>query len=277
MEQRESSFSFSDPRIQREHEEIQNRFSKIVFNRTEAEHFHNSYERERQLLDCIRNGDQEGLNRCWQESDPAEHADSYGTLAAANKAKSFHNLCVVAVSLASRAAIEGGVAPEIAFSLCDSYIQRIEEIRDYRYIQGIIWCAESDFAELVAREKGETGGADTAAGFYVTRCKDYINAHLHGKITVREIAAHLHVNANYLSGLFHQEEGCTILQYIQKCKVERIKNMLAYSEYTYDQIAAYLGYSSPSSMNAHFKKITGQTLHEYRRSRYSVRHEFTSK
>lgn len=273
-----TEYGWNDPHIQQEHEKIRKRFSKIVFSRTEVENFHNSYENERKLLECIRNGDMEGLKACWNEtSNPKARPESYGKLAAADNMRDVKNLCIVAVTLASRASIEGGTAPELAFSLCDSYIQRLEEIDSSWYLMGIVWYAELDFTDLVIKAQERTNGNSEGANYYVTRCKDYIMAHLHGKITVAEIADHLHVNANYLSGLFSKAEGCTILSYIQKNKIELVKNLLTWSDYSYDQIAAYLGYSSQSNMNAHFKKLTGMTLSEYRKSRYSARYEFTTK
>lgn len=272
-----TEYTLNDPHVIAQHEEIQKRFSKIVFKRTEISQFHNSYENERQLLQCIRSGNRKGLQECWENSsNPKARPEQYGTLAAANNLRNVRNLSIVAIALASRAAINGGVAPELAFSLCDSYIQRIEELNDSRYIMGIVWYAESDFTEMVAKAANESRSNNSNASYYVTRCKDYIMAHLHDRITVSEIAESLHLNANYLSGLFHQTEGCTILAYIQQQKAELICNMLTYSDYSYDQIAAYLGYSSASNMNTHFKKITGMTLHEFRQSRYSTKHEFTS-
>lgn len=48
-----------------------------------------------------------------------------------------------------------------------------------------------------------------------------------------------------------------------------VKNLLIYSQYSYIEIASYLGFSSQSYLGQQFKKLTGFTLKEYR-DRYGV-------
>lgn len=58
--------------------------------------------------------------------------------------------------------------------------------------------------------------------------------------------------------------GISLSRYILREKIERAKNLLTYSEYSYIEIATYLGFSSQSHLGAQFKKITGFTLLQYR-------------
>lgn len=80
-----------------------------------------------------------------------------------------------------------------------------------------------------------------------------------------DIAQHLCLNANYLSGLFHEYEGITLKAYIQQEKTKLAKNLLTYSHYTYSEIAAYLGYSSQSHFGKCFRQNTELTPGEYRK------------
>ena len=57
-----------------------------------------------------------------------------------------------------------------------------------------------------------------------------------------------------------RESPCPVIRE----KIERAKNLLTYSEYSYIEIATYLGFSSQSHLGAQFKKITGFTLLQYR-------------
>lgn len=99
---------------------------------------------------------------------------------------------------------------------------------------------------------------------WVEQSKDYIFKHLHEKIRIQDIAEYLHLNANYLSELFRQCENVTLTDFILQEKVKLTRNLLAYSPYSYIEIATYLGFSSQSRLGKVFKKYTGMTLRQYR-------------
>lgn len=182
------------------------------------------------------------------------------------------NLGIVLVTLASRAAIEGGLMPEIAFSLSGSYIRKLEKAYTPEAAYQLGRQAEYRYALLVneIKEKKVHKEKLSVADSRISLCKDYIFAHLHGKITTAEIAKALYMNPNYLSGLFKREEGITIGQYILQEKIKLVKNMLVYSRYSYIEIANYLGFCSQSHLGEQFKKATGITLHQYR-EKYGVK------
>ena len=96
------------------------------------------------------------------------------------------------------------------------------------------------------------------------RAKDYIFAHLHGKITLSETADALHVNQNYLSELFSRTEGTSFTAFVTREKLRLARRMLIYSNYSYIDIANYLGFSSQSHLGKLFKERYGKTLKEYR-------------
>jgi AraC family transcriptional regulator len=81
------------------------------------------------------------------------------------------------------------------------------------------------------------------------------------------LAEELHYDYNYLSTLFSSLEGITLEQYIIRQKIERAKELLFYDELTLSQIADKLDYSSVAHLSAQFKKITGLTPSELKKSR----------
>jgi AraC family transcriptional regulator len=83
------------------------------------------------------------------------------------------------------------------------------------------------------------------------------------------LAEELHYEYNYLSTLFSSLEGITLEQYIIRQKIERAKELLFYDELTLSQIADKLGYSSVAHLSAQFKKITGLTPSDLKKSRGS--------
>jgi YesN/AraC family two-component response regulator len=83
----------------------------------------------------------------------------------------------------------------------------------------------------------------------------------------RFLSDEMHYEYNYLSNLFSSVEGITLEQYIIRQKIERVKELLFYDELNLSQIAHKLGYSSVAHLSAQFKKITGFTPSEMKKSR----------
>jgi AraC family transcriptional regulator len=71
---------------------------------------------------------------------------------------------------------------------------------------------------------------------------------------------------SYLSNLFSSETGQTIEQYIIAQKVEKVKEWLSYNELTLSEIAWRLSYSSTAHLSNQFKKVTGMTPGEFKKS-----------
>lgn len=80
-------------------------------------------------------------------------------------------------------------------------------------------------------------------------------------------AEELQYEYSYLSSLFSSVEGITLEQYIIRQKIERVKELLFYDELTLSQIADRLGYSSVAHLSSQFKKVTGFTASELKKSR----------
>jgi AraC-like DNA-binding protein len=240
---------------------VNENFTSMVYRNQENNNFHNSYEREQILMSCIENGDLAGLEEYWKTE---VYVASYGVMGK-NPLRSAKNLCIAVITLASRAAIKGGVHPEVAFSLCDCYVLKIEECPDTKRCGQLTLRAERNFTGLVASAKIKYHTPEaTVESPHITHCKNHIMKHLHEKLTVKGIAEALFLNPNYLNDLFRKHEGITVLQYIIQEKIKLAQNMLMYSNRDYNDIATSLGFSSHSHMNMHFKKFTGLTIGKYR-------------
>ncbi|MEZ4947282.1 MAG: AraC family transcriptional regulator [Cyclobacteriaceae bacterium] len=77
----------------------------------------------------------------------------------------------------------------------------------------------------------------------------------------------LNYEYNYLSTLFSSVVGITLEQYIIRQKIERVKELLFYDELSLSEIAYKLGYSSVAHLSGQFKKVTGLTPSELKKSR----------
>ena len=208
----------------------------------------------------IESGDLAQLERSLSEDYPGE----VGTLSE-DPLRHAKNRGIVVVTLASRAAMRGGVVPEEAYSLSDSYIQKIEKCRDIPAVFHLFYAAEYEYARMVKELKEQKEGTlEKDKNPHINKCKDYIFSHLHGRISVQEIADALGLNAAYLSELFHECEKVTLTEYIRREKINLAKNLLIYSRYSYSEISTYLGFSSQSHLGKYFKSSTGMTMRQYR-------------
>jgi AraC family transcriptional regulator len=67
-----------------------------------------------------------------------------------------------------------------------------------------------------------------------------------------------------LSKLFSSIENTTIEKYFIAQKIEKVKELLVYGEFTLSQIANLLGYSSVQHISNQFKQVTGLTPSSFR-------------
>lgn len=228
--------------------------SQTIFQHQEGELPHNPYDQEKRELDSIRKGDREMLSQSLQETYQGE----VGRLSK-DDLRQAKNIAICVIVLASRAAIEGGMLPEEAFSMVDAYILKVEEMNNIIKVDAMMRQAEYDFTDHVhsihrSKKKNEI----------IERTKNYIFQHLHNKIIIGEIGHEMGVSTTYLSELFHKIEGVTIQRYIRREKIRLAENLLRYSEYTVQEIALYLSFCSQSHFGQIFKDEVGMTPSKYR-------------
>lgn len=247
--------------------ELEKDHTAYTFKNREFSKLHNPYDQELREFTSIENGNMEELQKSLSEDYPGEVG-----LLAKTPLRHMKNRGIVVIALACRAAIRGGILPETAYSLSDSYIQKVEDCSDIPTILHLFHSAEYQYARMVHDYKNKNSVLqEPQPNRYTEECKTYIFSHLHEKICIRDIASKLGIHANYLSELFHEHEGITVTAYIQNEKIKLAKNLLTYSKYTYSEIAAYLGYSSQSHLGKQFKHHTGMTMYQYR-NKYGARY-----
>jgi len=80
----------------------------------------------------------------------------------------------------------------------------------------------------------------------------------------------------YLSRLFSTVEGRTIENYILSQKIEKVKELLTYGEYSLSEIAFQMNYSSSAYLSAQFKKITGMSPSAFKKLQIQERQSLDS-
>lgn len=98
----------------------------------------------------------------------------------------------------------------------------------------------------------------------VEKAKTFIAESISDPITVKEVADHVCLSAEYFTKLFKKETGQNIKEYITLTKIEAAKDMLEHSTMSVGMVALELGYTNFSHFSQVFKKYEDMTPSEYR-------------
>jgi two-component system, response regulator YesN len=91
----------------------------------------------------------------------------------------------------------------------------------------------------------------------ILKAQEYVKNHIGEKISLTEVAAHLHLNSSYFSRMYKKETGEGFIEYVTKVKMEKALELLEQSIRSVEQIAYELGFESKSYFLKTFKKYYG--------------------
>ena len=118
--------------------------------------------------------------------------------------------------------------------------------------------------------------AESLSSLNVARIRAYIQENI-AEVSRGSIAEHFHFSPNYLSKLFRNVEGVSLIHYIQNQRMERAKDLLANSDQTISEIALEIGYPNFSHFSKRFRDFIGCSPNEYRRKARSAGQKGSSK
>lgn len=96
--------------------------------------------------------------------------------------------------------------------------------------------------------------------------KKFINDNIEFDINVPDASAYCYLSTKQLTRLFREYEGITPAGYIQKQKISYIEALLTESTLSLREISERMHFSSEYYFNTFFKKHSGMTPGEYRKS-----------
>ena len=166
---------------------------------------------------------------------------------------------IVFISLVCRAAIEGGLSPETAYSLGDSYIQSAENSRTYDEISGIPLLMYDDFIHRVHKVR-----QNPRLSAPIAQCQDYIEMHPEDKIRAKDLAALVGYTEYYLTHKFKEETGVSVNDYVKKVKIDRAQILLRSTDLSVQELSDRFCFSSRNYFSRVFSEIVGCSPLEYR-------------
>ena len=95
---------------------------------------------------------------------------------------------------------------------------------------------------------------------------EHMQAHITENLSLEEICNHFFIGKSQLSSMFHERTGESPMQFYADLKVAEAKKLLREDNLSVSQITDILGYSGIHNFSRAFKKATGFSPTEYKKS-----------
>ncbi|MCH3961646.1 MAG: AraC family transcriptional regulator [Solobacterium sp.] len=220
-------------------------------------HHEHVWDTEQALLSMVREG-----NLNYRQALTASRSISNGVpVKGKDPLRQAKTSIIVFISLVTRAAIDGGLSPDEAYSLGDSYINTVESSQNKAELDQLTLAIYDDFIHRVHDHKKRPGISPK-----IQECCDYIELHSEEKITMDTLSKRTGYTKYYLSKRFKAETGMLINDYIRNAKLSQAKLLLLHSPMSLQEISDHLSFSSRNYFANIFHEAVGMTPTEYRNS-----------
>jgi len=98
----------------------------------------------------------------------------------------------------------------------------------------------------------------------VNKAISFIDDNYGNNISLEDVADNLIISKYYLSSVFKKETGINMSFYINKVRIEKAKQLMRTSNAKIKEIYDVVGFSNQQYFSKVFKKISGQTIMEYK-------------
>ncbi len=210
-------------------------------------------EKEQELIAAVRKGDRDTSYRLLNEL-LADIIQKYPNDPREVKARLLELIVVL-----SRAAIEGGANLKMLLSLNSQYLEELNKIESIE--DQCLWILKvtQKFVDCV----GDSGDIKNLQ--VIQKAAEYMRDNFNKKLTIDDISQAVYLSPCYLSKIFKQELGCTIMEFLTKVRIDEAKKLLRNPRYNIMQVANLIGFDDPSYFTKVFKKSEGITPSQYKR------------
>lgn len=228
---------------------------EVPFQNYTIKNIENSNIIEETLLNIVRNGDVDSANSIDFQQLSSQHL--------IYRNNSFTNMktnLMIFDALCNREAIKAGIDQMLAYKISNNLKFHISKISVSSEIKNVAHKILLTYAKAVK---------EYTLGNYSSNIRKiilYIRKNLTNRISLDDIAKELFITKEHLSRLFKKEMGLTISEYIINTKISEAKNLLKQTDYNILDIAVLLNFANSSHFSNSFKKVTGFSPSDYRKT-----------
>ena len=174
--------------------------------------------------------------------------------------RNMKNYGIIMNTLLRKAAEKGGVHPVYLDQLSSAFARKIEFLPSLSGAQSLMGEMFREYCRLVKNHAGNHYSPP------VVRAIAFIDSDLSAHLTLSTVAAHQKISPAYLSNLFKQETGETLTNHITRKRIRLAKDLLRSTKLQIQTIAQHCGVMDVHYFSKLFKRETGKSPAEYRRT-----------
>lgn len=210
------------------------------------------YESENRILDAVARGDEEAAIEAMHQHSRFTYGGRFeGTLYQQK------NKMIVLNTLLRKAIEPSKVHPYYIDAISSKYSRIIEEANEVP--NEMMWQMTRDYCAYVRRYSLKEYSPA------VQKVMNYVNLNVAEPLTLKSLAVMCFISPSYLSALFKQETGSTLIDYINTQRVNRAAQLLVQNNHTIAAVAEEVGILDVNYFTKIFKKTLGVTPTRYRR------------
>lgn len=237
---------------------------------TQAEQFHSApsflgayeevqviqrrYATEDRIILAVSQGDAETAIRMMKEGDKA----SAGLRFISDDMRDQIAGAAIRRTLIRMGAKQAGLSPVLIDSISQEYAQRMQHTTTIRELNYLMVKLVEDICKQIRTLR------ENKRSLPVRRAIEYMAANLSDPMTIADIARAAGAERHKLTRDFQQEVGMTIKQYLRQTRCGLAADLLADSQASVQEIAAYIGYPDGNYFTKVFKACQGMTPQEWR-------------
>lgn len=210
------------------------------------------YESENRILEAVSRGDEEAAVEAMHQHSRFTYGGRFEGSLYQQK-----NRMIVFNTLLRKAIEPSKVHPYYIDAISSKYARIIEEADEVP--EELMWQMVRDYCAYVRRYSLKEYSPA------VQKVMNYVNLNVAEPLTLKSLAAMCFISPSYLSALFKQETGTTLIDYINTQRVNRAAQLLEHSSHAIAAVAEEVGILDVNYFTKIFKKTLGVTPTRYRR------------
>lgn len=210
------------------------------------------------ITTLIKSGNTELLIKTLSKINIVELLDN--NLCDSDFIRALKNNFIKICSMACCIAIEAKAPYEKIMDITDTYIYKVENLQNINDIYNLIKEALISITNIIAKSHRNSYSK------YVNNAMNYIEQNYAEKISLEMLAKYTNLSTYYLSKQIKKETGLNLLDNVNNIRIEKSKYLLLNTNISILDIAQKIGFNYQNHFAATFKKFTGISPNEFRKT-----------